>query len=340
MAIQRKVPGTKLIIKDENPNRLPIPGQYGEIKVFAGSGATELGKEVAEYLNLPLSTHDVHMFSNENIFIKLHRSVRGQDVYLIQGMGTPVSNNIMEMLITLNTLKLDSAGRITAVIPYYGYGRSDKKDQPRVPITARLMADIIQVAGADRYLTIDLHAGQIQGFFSIPGDVLTAFHLLSDYFVDKQLEKPVVVSADLGFAKAARNYAVKLNAPLAIVEKRRRGNRDQAEVMSLVGDVDGMDAIIVDEECNTAGSLVNAVNTVKEAGARSIYIAFTHAVLTGPATERLRALPVTEIVTTNTLPIPVEKQIPNMRILSVAPLIAEVIMRAHEGRSVGELFDE
>jgi ribose-phosphate pyrophosphokinase len=244
------------------------------------------------------------------------------------------------MLITMDALKRDSAGRITAIIPYFAYGRSDKKDLPRVPITARLITDMIQVAGADRYITIDLHAGQIQGFFSIPGDVLTAFHLISDYFADKQLENTVIVTADLGFAKKGRNYAEELGMPLAFVEKRRMAAKDQTEVMSLIGDVRGMNVILFDDECDTAGSMVNAVKTVRAHGARDVYITFTHAVLSGPAIERLRSLEVKEIVTTNTLNIPPEKRLDNMTVLSVAPLISEVIMRAHEGRSVGELFNE
>jgi|SRR5581483_635371 ribose-phosphate pyrophosphokinase len=338
MTQQRKVPGTKYVYHDNAIN--PIPGQYGAVKLYAGSASRELGQEVAAYLNMELSTQDVQRFSNENIFVRLQSSVRGQDVYLIQTMASPVSDNIMELLITLDTLKRDSAGRITAVIPYFSYGRSDKKDQPRVPITARLLADMIQVAGADRYITLDLHAGQIQGFFSIPGDVLTTFHLIGDYFLEKQLENAVVVTADLGFAKKGRNYAEKLNMPLAFVEKRRTGNRGGSQVMSLIGDVRGMDVIIIDDECDTAGSVVNAVNTVREQGARDVYVAFTHPVLSGPAVERLREANIKEIVTTNTLPVPESKRLPNMRVLSVAPLIAEVILRAHEGRSVGELFNE
>lgn len=340
MTVPRKVPGTKLVYNTENARQLPPPGQYGEIKLFAGTGGLELGQHISDYLNIPLSDRDVIPFSNENIFVKLNSSVRGQDVYLIQGLGSPVSDNIIEMLITINTLKLDSAGRITVVIPYFAYGRSDKKDQPRVPITARLMADMIQVAGADRYITIDLHAGQIQGFFTIPGDVLTAFHLISDYFADRQLENAAVVSTDLGFAKKGRNYAAKLNLPLVVVEKRRVGNRTGPEVMSLLGDINGLDAIIIDDECDTAGTIVEAVKTVKEHGARDVYVAFTHAVLSGKAVERLAAAPIKEIVVTDTLPIPAYKRLPNMTVLSVAPLIAEVIMRAHEGRSVGELFNE
>lgn len=333
-----KIPGTKFFY-DPSDHR-EVPGQYGQIKLFAGSGYPELGQEVAVHLKSELSGRDITKFGNDNIFVRLHRSARGQDVYLIQGMPAPVNDNIMEMLIMLDTLKRDSAGRITVVIPYFAYGRSDKKDQPRVPITARLLADIIQVAGADRYITIDLHAGQIQGFFSIPGDVLNAMHLLCDYFIEKQLNNCVVVTADLGFAKKGRNYATKLNMPLAFVEKRRRGNQGASEALSVIGEVEDRDVILVDDECDTGGSISNAVKVVKEAGARDVYVCFTHAVLSGNAIERLSALPIKEIVTTNTLPIPPEKRLPNMTVLSVGPLIGEVILRAHEGRSVGELFNE
>ncbi|MBI3362812.1 MAG: ribose-phosphate diphosphokinase [Chloroflexi bacterium] len=313
---------------------------YTGIKLFSGTACPDLAQEIAACLELPLSGRDIIRFPNENIFVRLHGSVRGQDVYLIQTTASPVSHNVMEMLITLNTLKLDSAARITAVIPYLAYGRSDKKDQPRVPITSRLLADLIEVAGADRYVTVDLHAGQIQGFFSIPGDALTAFHILSDYFVHKSLREPVVVTADLGFAKKGRNFAAKLNAPMAFVEKRRRGNDATAEALSVIGDVAGHDVLIVDDEVDTAGSVCQAVEIVKAHGARDIYLSFVHAVLSDPAVERLRALPVKEIVMTNTIPLPPEKRLPNMTVLSIAPLLAEVIKRAHEGRSVGEMFNE
>lgn len=332
------MPGTKYVY---NPtDRRDGPGQYGHIKLFAGTSYPDLGLEVAGHLHTELSGRDITKFSNDNIFVKLHRSVRGQDVYLIQGMPTPVNDNIMEMLIMIDTFKRDSAGRVTVVIPYFAYGRSDKKDQPRVPITARLLADLIQVAGADRYVTIDLHAGQIQGFFSIPGDVLGAMHLLCDYFLEKKLDNAVVVTADLGFAKKGRNYADALKMPLAFVEKRRRGNLGSSEVLSVIGDVAGKDVILVDDECDTGGTLGNAVRVVKDSGARDVYMCFTHAVLTGTAIQTLSGLPVKEIVTTNTLPVPVDKRLPNMTVLSVGPLIGEVILRAHEGRSVGELFNE
>lgn len=313
---------------------------FGEIKLFAGSGSPELAQEISDYLGVPLSGYDLIEFPNENLFVRLHGSIRGQDVYLIQSHGPPVHRNIMETLIMIDCLKRDSAGRITAVIPYMAYARSDKKDQPRVPITARLLADMIEVAGTDRYMTIDLHAGQIQGFFSIPGDVLTAFHMLSDYFLEKELENVVVATADLGFAKKGRNFAAKLHVPLAFVEKRRHGDDPRARATTVIGEVRDRDVILVDDEALTAGSMCEAVGILKDHGARDIYLSFTHALLVPPSVERLATLPVKEIVTTNTLPIPPEKRLPNMTVLSVASLLGEVILRAHEGRSVGELFNE
>lgn len=313
---------------------------YGDIKLFAGSGSQELAQEISDYLSVPLSGYDLVEFPNENLFCRLHGSVRGQDVYLVQSMGPPVHRNLMELLIMVDTLKRDSAGRITAVFPYMAYARSDKKDQPRVPITARLISDMIEVAGADRYITIDLHAGQIQGFFSIPGDVLTAFHQLSDYFQEKGLKDAVVATADLGFAKKGRNFAAKLATPLAFVEKRRRGDDPRAVATTLIGSVENKDVIVVDDEVLTAGSISEAVQIVKDHGARDVYLSFTHGLLVPPATDRLRKAPVKEIVTTNTVPVPQEKRLPNLTVLSVAPLLSEVILRAHEGRSVGELFNE
>jgi ribose-phosphate pyrophosphokinase len=313
---------------------------YGDIRLFAGSGSLDLAQEISEYIQVPLSGYDLVEFPNENLFIRLQGSARGQDVYLIQSMAPPVHRNLMELLIMIDTLKRDSAGRITAVFPYMAYARSDKKDQPRVPITARLVSDMIEVAGADRYMTIDLHAGQIQGFFSIPGDVLTAFHMLSDYFADMHLDDLVVATADLGFAKKGRNFAAKLSTPLAFVEKRRRGDDPRAMATTLIGNVEGRNVLIVDDEVLTAGSVTEAVKIVKDHGAKEVYMSFVHALLVPPATERLAASGVAEIVTTNTIQIPPEKRLPNMKVLSVAPLLGEVILRAHEGRSVGELFNE
>lgn len=312
---------------------------YGDIKLFAGSGCPELAQRIAEYVNIPLSGWDIQDFPNENLFVRLHGSVRGQDVYIIQSHSRPVHRNIMELLIAIDCLKRDSAGRITVVVPYMAYAQSDKKDQPRVPITARLLADMIEVAGADRWMTIDLHADQIQGFYKIPGDSLTAFHIMIDYFRQKQLDA-VVVTPDLGYAKKGRNYAAELDLPLAFVEKRRVGNSGQRQALSLIGSVEGKDVIIVDDLVDTAGSIREAVELVKASGAKDVYVSFTHPVLSDPATERLQQLPIKEIVTTDTIPIPPEKMLPNITVLSVADLLGEVIMRSHEGRSVGELFNE
>ncbi|MBN2471180.1 MAG: ribose-phosphate pyrophosphokinase [Anaerolineae bacterium] len=332
-----KVPGTKYYRKYQPRNESNL---YGEIKVFCGSASQELGKEICDYLGVDPGSYTRIMFSNENIFIKLEESVRGQDVYLIQTLSSPVSDNIMELLIMVDTLKRDSAGRITVVVPYLSYARSDKKDQPRVPITARLIADMIEVAGADRYITVDLHSGQIQGFFKIPGDVLTAFYLLSDHLVEKRIENLAVSTTDLGFAKRARNYASRLGCTLAFVEKRRTDNKERPDLLSLIGDVKDRNVVLVDDEVNTAGSVVNAVKTLHAHGAKDIYLAFTHAILSGPAFDRLASLDLKEIVTTNTVQLPRDKILSNMTVLSVAPLLSEVIIRSHEGRSVGKLFDE
>ena len=321
-------------------------GGYGGIKLFAGTGCLELALKVAQHLGLPLSGREVTLFPNENLFIQLHSSVRGQDVFVIQTTSRPVHRNLMELLIMMQTMRLDSAGRITAVIPYLCYTRSDKTDKPRVPITARLVADMIETAGADRYMTLDLHAGQIQGFFSIPGDVLTAFHLLSDYVkgLCPSLIDPVVVTADLGFAKKGRNFAAGIQAPIAFVEKRRSSEEgNSAEALSLIGNVEGRDVIIIDDEVDTAGSMCQAVELVKGSGAKNIYLVFVHPILSDPAVDRLAGMPITRIITTDSVPIPPEKKEQlkdKIVILSVAPLLGEVILRAHEGRSVGEMFNE
>ncbi len=319
---------------------------YGEIKLYAGSGSPELAQKIADYLGQKLSPREVIQFPNENIFVKLKSSARGQDVYVIQTTSSPVHYNLMELLIMIQTLRLDSAARITAVIPYLCYGRSDKKDQPRVPITARLVADMIEIAGADRYMTFDPHAGQIQGFFSIPGDVLTASHMISDY-IKKQLfdsmVNPVVVATDLGFAKRGRNYAHALDVPIAFIEKRRIGNEAKAEALTLIGEVKDRDVLIVDDEVDTGGSVAQAVNTVKENGARDVYLAFIHPIFSRDAAAKLAALPIKHIITTDTVPIPPEKMKlleGRITILSIAPMLGEVIQRAHEGRSVGEMFNE
>ena len=319
---------------------------YGDIKLYAGSGSPELAQKIAEYLSQPLSPREVIQFPNENIFVKLKSSVRGQDVYIIQTTSSPVHYNLMELLIMIQTVRLDSAARITAVVPYLCYGRSDKKDQPRVPITARLVADMIESAGADRYMTFDPHAGQIQGFFSIPGDVLTASHMVSTHIKDTMLAEmkdPVVVAVDLGFAKKGRNYALDLDLPIAFIEKRRTGNNANAEALTLIGDVKGRDVIIVDDEVDTGGSIAQAIGVVKNHGAQDVYLAFIHPIFSRNAAQRLADLPIKQIITTDTVSIPQEKMKPldgRITILSISSMIGEVIRRAHEGRSVGEMFNE
>jgi ribose-phosphate pyrophosphokinase len=318
---------------------------YGGIKLYAGTGSPELAQKMADYIGEPLCERDIIQFPNENLFVKLHSSVRGQDVYIIQTTSTPVHRNLMELLIMIQTVKLDSAARVTAVIPYMAYCRSDKKDQPRVPITARLVADMIEVAGAERYILLDPHAGQVQGFFSIPGDVLTTFHMLTDHLklLRPTMTDPVVVTVDLGFAKKGRNVAADIDAPIAFIEKRRVANDARAQALSIIGDVDGHDVVLVDDEIDTGGSIIQAVNLVKENGARDVYVTCVHPVFSSNALDRLAALPVKQFITTDTVPIPPEKIAllgERLSIISTAPLLGEVIMRAHEGRSVGEMFNE
>ncbi|MEA2007711.1 MAG: ribose-phosphate diphosphokinase [Chloroflexota bacterium] len=323
------------------------PGMYGEIKLFAGTGCPEVAQGISRYLNIPLSGRDIIEFANENLWVRLHESIRGQDVYVIQTTSRPIHRNLMELLIMLQTMRLDSAGRVTAVVPYLCYTRSDKKDKPRVPITARLIADMIEIAGADRYMTLDMHAGQIQGFFSIPGDVLSAFHLLVVQVQEllPQMRNPVVLTADLGFAKKGRNFAAELGLPIAFIEKRRSTEKGMAEALNLIGDVKDRDVIIVDDEVDTGGSITQAAHLAKEYGAKDIYLAFIHPVFSDPAIERITQSPISHILTTASIPIPQQKLAKlkehcTTEILDIAPLLGEVIRRAHEGRSVGEMFDE
>jgi ribose-phosphate pyrophosphokinase len=309
-----------------------------DLKVFSGNANCQLADAICQHLNIPLGDAEVFQFSNENIFVKINENVRGKDVFAIQSFSSPVNRSIMELLIMIDALKRASAARITAVIPYYAYGRTDKKDQPRVPITARLIADCITVAGAHRVLTMDMHAGQIQGFFNIPVDELTAQVIQTRYFAEKGIENLVIVSADEGFAKKARMLADRLNAPLAVVEKRRLGNNGVTEAMDIIGNVDGKNALIVDDEIDTAGSLTQAVRVVNEGGAKDIYCCATHAVFSGSAIDRLKAVPIKEIVITDTIPSPDKKHLPNLTVLSVAESFARVIKRIHDNRSVSELF--
>ncbi len=315
-----------------------MPQMYGELAIINGSAHPALAQEIADCLQTNLQDVEMSIFPNENIYMRLKSSVRSRDVFIIQPTCSPVSENILKLLILLDTVYRDSAGRITAVMPYYAYGRSDKKDQPRTPITARLMANLITTAGADRFLTIDLHASQIAGFFDIPGDEMSALHILRDYFMKKEMNNTVVVAADEGISKRARKLAEGLDFPLAIVEKRRRDAKTEA--LTLIGDVAGLDAILFDDEVDTAGTVTNAAALLKDNAARRIYLCATHALFSPPAVERLRAAEFEEIVVTNTVPIPPEKQLPNMTVLSLGPFIAQVIDRIHRGASVGELINE
>ena len=312
---------------------------YEDLTIFCGNANPALAEEIAAHLQVGLGNLQVQQFSNENIFVKINESVRENDVFIVQPFSSPVNDSIMELLLIIDAAKRASAGRITAVVPYFAYGRTDKKDQPRVPITARLIADLITVAGANRVLTIDLHAGQIQGFFNIPVDELTAMYLLADYFRAKRIKDRVVVSTDIGNAKRARNFAELIDAPLAIVEKRRMGNADRTEVLNLIGDVDGKTAILVDDEIDTGGSITQAIEITLARGAKEVYASCVHAVLSGPAVERLRDSPIVELVTTDTVPVPPEKRLANLTVLSVAPMLADTIARIHTGGSVGALFE-
>ncbi len=309
-------------------------GLYDQLTIFGGNSNPELTKAICAYIDIPPGRIEVFKFSNENIFVRIGESVRENDVFVIQSFSSPVNESIMELLIIIDALKRASAGRITAVIPYYAYGRTDKKDQPRVPITARLIADMITVAGADRILTVDLHAGQIQGFFNIPVDEMTALPILARYFQEKRLENPVVVSPDLGSTKRARNFAEELDAPLAIIEKRRLGNHDRTEVLNLIGSVDDASVILIDDEIDTAGSITQAAELCIARGARDVYAACTHPVLSGPAIERLALSPIKEVVVTDTIPLPPHKRLDKITVLSVAPLLGESIQRIHTGASV------
>lgn len=310
-----------------------------ELKVFSGNAHPDLAKAVADYLKIPLGNCEVFEFSNENIFVRILDNVRERDTFIIQPICSPVNNNLVELLIMIDALKRASAGRITAVMAQYAYGRSDRKDQPRVPITARLVADLLTAAGANRVLTVDLHSAQIQGFFNIPVDELTALYILSDYFEKKKLEDLVVVAADFGISKRARDLAARLNAPLAIIEQRRIDNADNKEALNIIGDVRGKAALIFDDEITTGGTLVNVVSVILEQGAREVYACATHPVFSGPAIERIAASPVKEVVVTDTVPVPAEKKLDKITVLSIAHLLGEAITRIHSGQSIGALFN-
>jgi len=305
------------------------------LKVFSGNANLKLAEEVCEYLGIPLGNALVSRFSDGEVNVQILESVRGHDVFLIQPTSPPVNENLMELLVMLDALKRASAGRITAVLPYYGYARQDRKVQPRVPITAKLVADLLTVAGADRILTMDLHSGQIQGFFNIPVDNLLAMPIFMEYMESKGVESLVVVSPDAGGVERARAFAKKFHLPLAIIDKRRVAN-NVAEVMHVIGEVKGKRAFILDDMIDTAGTLVKSAQALLNEGANECLAAATHPVFSGPAWERIENSPLSEVVVTNTIPL--KKTSNKVKVLSVAPLIGEAIKRIHVGESVSSLF--
>lgn len=308
------------------------------LKLFSGNSNIPLSKEICDYLGLPLGKAVVSTFSDGEILVRIEENVRGMDVFVIQSCSDPVNTHIMELLIMIDACKRASANRITAVIPYYGYARQDRKDQPRMPISAKLIADLITTAGAHRVLTIDLHADQIQGFFNVPVDHLYAMPVFLDYIEKKQMKDLVIVSPDAGGVGRARAFAKRLGAHLAIIDKRREGP-NKARVMNIVGEVKNRDVLILDDMIDTAGTTTQGAEAVKKKGATRILAGCTHAVLSGPALQRLKDAPVDEVIVTNTIPLHgKEKVCPKIVILSVAPLLGEAIKRIHEEKSVSSLF--
>jgi ribose-phosphate pyrophosphokinase len=305
--------------------------------LFTGNANRQLAQEIADYLGMRLGQAEVSQFSDGEIFVQIYENVRGADVFVLQPTCPPVNQSLMELLVMMDALKRASAQRITAVLPYYGYGRQDRKVQPRVPISAKLVADLITTAGAHRLLTVDLHVGQIQGFFNIPVDHLFAAPVLLRYFQDRQWEEAVVVSPDAGGVERARAFAKRLGTSLAFIDKRRTGG-NETKVMHIVGDVAGKDVMLVDDMIDTAGTVTQAVSALKEAGARRIYASCTHPVLSGPAVERIDASGIEEVVVTNTIPLDERRSSKKITVLSVAPLLGEAIDRIHKEASVSSLF--
>lgn len=310
-----------------------------KLKIFTGNANPELAKEICEYLGLPLGRASIGRFNNGEVQVMIDESVRGKDVFIVQPTSYPVNDNLVELLVMADALKRASARHITAVVPYYGYARQDRKTRGREPITAKLVADLMQTAGVTRLVTIDLHAGQIQGFFNVPVDHLLGGSLLANYIKDKNMEDVVVVSPDLGGVTRARDLADRLGAPIAIIEKKRP-EPGVAKVMNLIGFVEGKNCILVDDIVDTAGSLVEGARALKDFGAKSVTACITHAVLTNPACERLMDSNICELVVTNTISVPQEKRIDKLTTLSVAPLLGEAIMRIFHDVSVSKLFDK
>ena len=309
-----------------------------EIKVFACPTAEEFAGEICDYLKIEPWKINSLKFKNDNNFVQLLETVREKDVYIVQTTQPPVNERIMELLITIDAAKRASAKNINVVLPYFPYSRSDKKDQPRIPITAKLMAQIIEAAGATRVITCDLHNAAIQAYFNINCDRLTGEYILEKYFLDKKIEDMVIIATDAGSAKKAYKYSKFFNCPIALVDKRRDGNNDKAISSTIIGDVTDKNAIIFDDEISTAGTLMETVNVLSKYGARNIYAAATHGILVGEAIERIKNSPIKELVVTNTVPVPKEKRIDKLTVLSMAPTFGEAIKRIHEERPLGEIF--
>lgn len=310
-----------------------------QIKVFACPTAEKFTKEVCESLGLPMGEVECYKFANDNNFVQYKETVREQDIYLIQTTQPPVNERIMELLIMVDAAKRASAGRINVVLPYFIYSRSDKKDQPRVPVTARLLAELLEAAGVDRVITCDLHNPAIQAYFNIPCDRLTGQHLLQSYFDAKDIENKVVIATDAGSSKKAYKYSTYFKCPMALIDKRRAGNDDKAVAANIIGEVKDQTALIFDDEVSTAGTMVEAARILKENGAKEIYAACTHGILCGPAIDRIQNSPIKELVITNTVPLTEEKQIEKIKVLSIAPLFAEAIKRINEAKPLGDLFE-
>ena len=310
-----------------------------DIKIFACNSAEEFTQEICDTLGLPMGKKESFKFANDNNFVQLLETVRDQDVFIVQTTMPPVNERIMELLITVEAARRASARRITAVLPYFMYSRSDKKDQSRVPVTAKLMATILEAAGVNHVLTCDLHNPAIQAYFNVICDRVTAKHLLEKYFEEKQLENMVVVATDAGSSKKAYKYSHYFECPLALIDKRRESNNDNAVATNIIGDIEGKTALIFDDEISTAGTLVEAANILKEHGAKEIYAGATHGVLVGPAIERIQNSPIKEVVVTNTIPIEPEKMIDKIKVVSIAPLFAEAIKRLNEAKPLGDLFE-
>ena len=313
-------------------------GIFSDYKVFAGNANPELAEEISSIMGKPLGKSEVSCFSDGEISVNLLEMVRGLDCYIVQSTCDPVNNNLMELLIMIDAMKRASAGRINAVIPYYGYARQDRKAKARDPITAKLVADILVAAGADRVVTMDLHASQIQGYFNIPVDHLIGAPILVKYFKQKNLEDLVIVSPDHGSVTRARNIAHVLDCPIAIVDKRRN-KPNESEVMNVIGDIDGKTAVLVDDLIDTAGTITNAADALMGLGAKEVYACATHPVLSGKAIERIKESSIKEMVVLNTIPIPPEKRIDKIKVISVAPLFAEAMTRIFTHDSLSKLFD-